>query len=317
MLKKLFSCIFRIFNKQTFNKTYAPITKTPKLTYDNKKSEKIIPEGEKMELLFIMITHWNNHWRNEQITYYSKNLIYNPKNVDLLTISKPVKTLFIKVNQNFEFERAWEGVVLNLQEKNNRIQFKVEIQGEVDKSTINDIFGDLDLQPGWYIYASEGRNKLELTPPFFEKILSTTDWKEFENLGFILLKLLGINEIYQFPQENQAGLPDGVFKIRNLIVIFDFTLKKSYLDSKQQQINNYVSLLQKSEIRIYEKKVITLNNSDNRQVWIISRQDNKTIVNIGDIKVKEISVQTLFEVYKKRLLEIEGEENLVRLLSDL
>lgn len=309
MLKKIFSFFLSIFQKPLPTKTTKPpIYFNPTINPSNFGN---------IDYLSIMVTKLDGHWNDGKVAYYPKDYINSNSKIDPIKLREPVKTLFIKVNNNHDLEKAWEGSVSNLREKGNLIYFKVELKEEIKLSAIVELFRLDRFNPGWFIFELSHIEKNDLSPPFFEKILSTNNWKEFENQGYILLKLLGINEIYKFSMENQAGRPDGMFKIGNLVVIFDFTLNANFLESKEQQIANYVSLLQKSEIKVSEQIEIPVHSSNNRQVWIISKQRTQTLKNIGGIKVKEISVETLIDVYEKRLQEIEGEENLVRLLSEL
>ena len=64
----------------------------------------------------------------------------------------------------------------------------------------------------------------ELSPAFFNKLLSTHDWKEFERYTYYLLKLLGVQTAYKFLDEPQAGKAYGFFKFGILAVIYDCTL---------------------------------------------------------------------------------------------
>ncbi|OCG21427.1 hypothetical protein [Gilliamella sp. App4-10] len=49
----------------------------------------------------------------------------------------------------------------------------------------------------------------------------------FEDAVFDLLKVTGLNKIFQFDRDNQAGKADGFFIIENLAVMYDCTLQKT------------------------------------------------------------------------------------------
>ncbi|OQY28021.1 MAG: hypothetical protein B6244_08760 [Candidatus Cloacimonetes bacterium 4572_55] len=53
----------------------------------------------------------------------------------------------------------------------------------------------------------------DLVPAFFHKLLSTHNWREFEEYTYYLLKILGIQTAYNFLDERQAGKADGFFKL--------------------------------------------------------------------------------------------------------
>ncbi|MGK7943603.1 MAG: hypothetical protein AB4058_03960, partial [Microcystaceae cyanobacterium] len=84
----------------------------------------------------------------------------------------------------------------------------------------------------------------ELVPAFFNTLMTTNNWQEFEKNTYYLLKLLGIPIIYNFFNERQAGKADGFFKVGNLAVIYDCTLDQmNFEQNKSEQINNYCNCL--------------------------------------------------------------------------
>ena len=74
---------------------------------------------------------------------------------------------------------------------------------------------------------------------FLDRIETVSDPFEFEDLVFNLLRLIGINKIYQYDSNNAAGRADGVFISGNLAVIYDCTLSTKFEENKKDQIFNY------------------------------------------------------------------------------
>lgn len=70
----------------------------------------------------------------------------------------------------------------------------------------------------------------ELQPDFFGKLIATENWQEFEKYTYYLLKLVGIQTVYNFWGERQAGKADGFFKIGNLAVLYDCTLRSGEIE---------------------------------------------------------------------------------------
>ncbi|NEQ95995.1 MAG: hypothetical protein F6K30_04600 [Cyanothece sp. SIO2G6] len=141
----------------------------------------------------------------------------------------------------------------------------------------------------------------DLAPAFFQKLLSTRDWQEFEYYTYYLLKLLGIALAYTFLNQRQAGRADGFFKIGNLAVIYDCTLSNSDVEShKSEQINNYCNRLKQGIIEI--SKTATEEFYDHhKQVWIITQNKTRSIKVVNSIEVKEIAVQDIMSLYQDRL----------------
>ncbi|MGI0483610.1 hypothetical protein ACN4EE_22865 [Geminocystis sp. CENA526] len=156
----------------------------------------------------------------------------------------------------------------------------------------------------------ENNNSLDLNPPFFCKLVSTQNWQEFEKYTYSLLKLLGINKIYSFLGQIQAGKADGFFKIGNLAVIYDCTLRISNIEqNKYEQINNYCNQLEQGSIHISDKIKEEFINY-NKQVWIITQGTSKHIKTINNIKIKEVSVKDLIKIYEEYLTNIDNYDSL-------
>lgn len=119
--------------------------------------------------------------------------------------------------------------------------------------------------------------------------------------------MLGINRIYWYREKkNQAGKADGIFKIDNLVVIYDCTLKDEWREKKKKQIENYAKQVAEEKYVIDEiNEEIEIGNS-NREVWIITRKHDKEIKPTKEEKgkrifIKEISINTLVNLYYERL----------------
>lgn len=53
----------------------------------------------------------------------------------------------------------------------------------------------------------------------------------------------------------------------------------------------------------------------NKQVWIIPRERSRSIGEIHEVKIKEVSIQRLIEIYRRRMEENLEEENLEKELT--
>ena len=141
-----------------------------------------------------------------------------------------------------------------------------------------------------------------LFPPFFQQLLSTDNWEQFERYTHYLLKLLGIQNAYAFLNQNQAGKADGFFTIGNLAVLYDCTLAASQIEErKRDQIVNYCNLLSGGRIEINPDVIEEFHQYHQRQVWIITRNKTQLLRSVNRIEVKEVAVQTLIALYENRL----------------
>ncbi|OCG22634.1 hypothetical protein A9G11_06955 [Gilliamella sp. wkB108] len=145
-----------------------------------------------------------------------------------------------------------------------------------------------------------------------QQIKYINDSIAFEDSVFNLLKVIGLNKIFQFDRDNQAGKADGFFIIENLAVMYDCTLQRDYESFKEEQIENYINKLsQKAQLTFNTKKsdggitpkTIPLTGKS-KQVWIITKGESKELSDFDNVKVKEISIYDLCEIYKKRLSDI-------------
>lgn len=148
----------------------------------------------------------------------------------------------------------------------------------------------------------------ELVPTFFQRVTITHNWQEFEEYTHYVLKLLGIQTVYHFLGERQAGRADGFFKLGNLAVIYDCTLDKGDIEkNKSDQITNYCNRLQQGSITISDTTTEEFHQY-HKQVWIITQKDTRQIRNINGIVVKEICINDLMNLYRERLTSSMNEQ---------
>ncbi|HXS35326.1 MAG TPA: hypothetical protein VN721_01385 [Flavipsychrobacter sp.] len=153
-------------------------------------------------------------------------------------------------------------------------------------------------------------------PPFFSAMASC-DWTLFEDYTFMLLRLLGIHELHRFPQTDNRGKADGFFKLGSLSVLYDATLESNFERVKSAQLENFIHQLKNDNIKINEKIVYTIKDTD-RQVWIITRGNVIRSLKMHDqIEIKEIPYTKLIEIYNNRLREELQTLQLSRLLKEL
>ncbi|PQJ95961.1 hypothetical protein [Chromatium okenii] len=142
----------------------------------------------------------------------------------------------------------------------------------------------------------------EFQPGFFEKLLVTNNWREFEEYTYYLLKLIGIQNVYHFLGERQAGRADGFLKTGNLAILYDCTLRSGQVDAdKHEQINNYCAQLQRGVMDISENVKEELYHHK-KQVWIITKGTTRLIKTINTVEVKEINIVDIIAIYQERLL---------------
>jgi hypothetical protein len=268
-----------------------------------------------------MVTSWESHWDciAGDKTYYDVTRLTNK---DVLNhIQNDTETIFIKRFQGSAV-KAWVGKVNNFVRIGNKQFFNVKIDKEIAVPTFAN-----DFIQGWYLLSDEQYNAsinqpviirvpniktnfihdttslndlLEL--PLFEILRTTNNPTEFENLTHLLLKLIGIFNIYKYPQSDQAARPDGFFKFKNLVVLYDCTLRDNYIQKKSDQISRFCDQLLTGSIS-YQN--IQLNVGESlKQVWIITK---KPICNlfkeINAVKVKEITIEKIINLYRRRMNE--------------
>jgi len=271
--------------------------------------------GMEWNFKYVMVTHWDGHWdalpNNE--THYTKKMIRFELKADKLLDRAP--TLFVKLNKETKKpEKAWIGYVYGFKDEDNKVHFKVHIEKSISLKDIPQHY--LSLKEGWYL-----EEKVEpiippefaLYPPFFYSMLTTSDWKGFENFTFWLLKLIGIHKLHRF--EKQRGRADGFFIFGNLAVIYDCTLEGEFDTTKRQQIENYCLQLKSGRLE-HEKTFYDVSHCQ-KQVWIITRGALRIIKQIDDISIKEVPVQELIKIYKTRIKEDIGEKELEKALISI
>ena len=262
------------------------------------------------QITYIMVANWNNHWdklRNDSSIFTTG---YIKDNLADGSWPSEAVTLFIKQNKENQFEKSWIGKTTNFRSDitvngNSGIRFDVQELEEIECPT-----SCKEYEIGWHL------NKIPFLVPYFFFQIEDSEWLQFEEYSFQLLRLLGIHEIRKFPQSDNRGKADGFFKLNVLSVLYDVTLEDNFEDSKATQIDNYISQLKGDKIRIGHQ-VYTIHDTT-RQVWIITKGTHvRSIKREDHIKVKEVPYSKLIEIYTKRLTNDIGLEELEALLKDL
>lgn len=254
------------------------------------------------------------------------------------------KCIFAIKNERRKIKKLYVGIIQNIISKEdvNNIYCNIFIENEIE---LEDKFNKYD---GWNILpdkdfvfniknklntviANESQenfpqetksfqeltiaNEIHLLPAFFEEITKTTDFNRFEELTYLLLKLIGINDLIKINPKNAAGRPDGFFRVGNFAVIYDATLKGNYLAFKEIQIKGYLESL-KDEIFAYDDEEFEFPNFK-KAVWIITRGENKVHRNASGIKIKEVCIKSLITLHSDRLKYNWSEEKLEEKLLNI
>lgn len=261
---------------------------------------------------YIMVTNWENHWDNlkNNKTQYRLGMLKSGLDPDAVGLHENIETIFIKLKKGEKtFEKAWVGRTSNFRKGKNSIEFQVNVEREIicPQEYAN-------LSEGWYVNSAD---KVDLLPSFMKKIETIRNWHEFENSVYMLLKSIGIHNIYKFDQSDQKGKADGYFFFGNLSVLYDCTLDLNFENSKCVQISNFCAQLKKDTIEIKNKKISIRQHK--KAVWIITQNKTSRIMEqVDEIKIKEIAVKDLINLHVRRIsteLDSEAlEEALINLI---
>ena len=273
-----------------------------------------------MILKYIMVTGFEGHWdripNNE--TSYPYRMLKGDTSGEVLLNGTP--TIFVKVDQSGLPIKAWNGRVEEIREAGSHIKFRVVLDSPIDNPGQYS-----NLQKGWYIERVEANAESEqltsqvsdLQPPFFNDLLHTENWSDFEDYTYYLLRLLGIHAVYKIDRRRQRGKADGFFKFKGLAVIYDCTLEQEQREeNKSQQIYNYCKQLETGMIELDGKVTETFSDHE-KQVWLITRDNSKIIRRMNDIAVKEVNIVELIDVYEYRLRKMMTERDLEKRLMNI
>jgi cold shock CspA family protein len=219
-------------------------------------------------------------------------------------------------NNQFTKLREWDKVSFRITKKDglrfaNEITLLSQRDQHFEKNTTLEIVNNNHIiYPNNYITKQINSChdfKLNLIE-YINSLIITDNTNEFEDSVFLLLRLIGINALYQYDKKNQAGKADGFFIIANLAVMYDCTLRSSFQEHKKDQIENYVNKMEGSQLsfdlRISDGKSRQKNlkiDGKSKQVWIITKNSSREITDYGNIKVKEVSVHNLVSLLKSKL----------------
>lgn len=251
-----------------------------------------------------MVTSFERHWNNilGNRTYYTRPMFRNGMSEN--KIKGGTGALFIKLKKGGSgaIEGCWIGKVFDFEKINrggkDRFYFVVKIEKEIQCPAKY-----LDYTEGWY--PDEGFNESEevekiLDPKFFYELKTTLNWQQFEKYTYYLLRCLGIHTTHRFGLRKQRGKADGFFKFSNLAVLYDCTLEDDFEANKSTQIDNFCDQLQKGKIE-YNSKSVGIK-ACTKNVWIITRTSQTRIIKeIDEVVVKEVPINKLIDLYRRRL----------------
>lgn len=269
---------------------------------------------------YVMVTHLDDHWdklKDNEASYLASHL-KNGLRVEHVIGATSVPTIFVKKRKGtYEFENAWRGTVSNVRANGSKICFRVNLTTALEDPT-----SYRDKKVGWYSEPASLAEEQPVTsdatrncllPPFFQELVTTRDPARFEELCFLLIRLLGIHKAYRWPPKNQAGRADGVFEIGSLVVLYDCSLRED-LEFKEQQIQNYVDQLSHDSIALNPGHLLPIPDHCHKQVWLIARGSLRQILRRGDIAVRRVSPSWLIDIYLKRLTTTMDEKELADFL---
>ena len=225
-------------------------------------------------------------------------------------------TIFVQRNRDTNaIKGCWEGTVHDFvfkkdEKSRDAVKFAYTLGKEItsppEYATIS---------AGWHVIEEASAPQRRFAPPFIDDLIGTNDWQEFETYVSWLLKLLGIHNLFLFDKKNQAGRPDGFFKLGRWAVIYDATLNSDFIPSKNEQINNYCSQLKTGFIE-YDGGIVDIRGSE-KQVWLITKGKTHIVRKVDDITVREVSIQDLVDISEKRIIDNLDEDELSYALKSL
>ncbi|MFN9838135.1 MAG: hypothetical protein ACK56L_18905 [Pseudanabaena sp.] len=214
----------------------------------------------------------------------------------------------IKLNTRVTFiVQNYQSTINNIDKKAKSIKFIESKKEKIDvPDTVDTVLDTSEIEETLSVFNTEilKINLLNL----LKKTEKVRDHAEFEDLVFVLLRLLGIHKLYQYKRTNAAGRADGFFIVGNLSVIYDCTLRQDFSEYKVDQIKNYIHQISKDIFTVIKKNNIQydIKLTENRQVWIITneistKRKSRALRNFNKIWIKEVSVQSLIRLFAKRL----------------
>jgi len=145
-------------------------------------------------------------------------------------------------------------------------------------------------------------NRTETTKVFVNNLIGIKKGETFEDYCAIVLNLLGVEELYQYPRDKQAGRADGIIKAVGLDILYDCTLREDFENYKEMQIDNYVRQINQNTIKV-EKVSVSLG-SPKKQVWIITKgekSETRSLEEKEKVKIKEINIEDLIELLSLKI----------------
>jgi hypothetical protein len=270
---------------------------------------------------YIMVTDFEDHWEGlvekRKGTSFSKSLI-EPLIFRSKFPEEPVATLFIKKQAN-KITGSWVGECSEFKWGRNKNEMKLirfNVSG-LQSIVLPKEFRNHKI--GWHVNKRHHSANEHLRPLFLKEMEHTEEWIVFELYCHYLFKLIGINTMHPFPIIQNKGKADGEFILNDLYVLYDATLNAGFMESKEEQIEKYITKMRHKRTVTIGKQQYPLQGIQ-KQIWIITRGNEvihiKPRINTSII-VKEVPFHKLEAIYYKRLHEEINETGLCNLLKNL
>lgn len=271
--------------------------------------------------MYLLVTDRTGHWDKVSRPSYPQRMIQ----VDHGKPKSGTEAIFIKIDNREDRrpEAGWKGRVEAIEppEKGSGlIYFKPGLTAELEPEEYGKYRGR---DAGWYevpdVSAPGNDGERLLLPHLFTELAGVKDHAQFEDLTYHALRLLGIHRSHQFPRDQQDGKGDGLFRFKNVLVVYDCTLRGEYGRKKWQQIKIYRNQLRTGDLKTPAGDDVETRPDDHRRVWIITKGDSVVSERLGgeEVPVREVTVEDLRRLYMRRLLSSLDEEALEHELSML
>ncbi len=265
------------------------------------------------DVQFIMVSHYT--WSEKKRSLYQVGFI---DELVFALLEDSVPTLFICIPNNKGTIESWTGRcryfkwgVNNFGNERN-IQFKI-----TDLKTSDTPQEFTEYKVGWYV--NKPNYPMTHLPHYLSKIQKTNDWWLFEKYCHYLLKLIDVNNIEPVPlHKSNRGKPDGYFITNDLFVWYDATCQNEFMKVKKDQLADYIAKVEELLTFTIAGKPFDLTGMK-KQIWIITQRNQKygTLYTSDLLIAKEVPIQMLIDIYKKRQCEDMNEDYLCELLKNI
>lgn len=262
---------------------------------------------------YVFVTEWTGLWIGNTKSSYPEGMLYDGIKITNLLNLVGKNVVFVKIDKDSrEVQAVHEGRIAKVELQDKKVYFEYDALQLIPSDKYLEFNkSGCYLNPNNYSPTREDNEYQKRR----DTLLQLTKHEIFEDSVHKLMYQFHV-DLRIIPRNDQAGKSDGFFKLSNLNVFYDATLRENFEISKDEQMYNFLCHLKRGYFD-FRKERFTFDSESDKQVWIITKDCDKHIRTEDGIKIRAVSVTHLCNLLERFNEHFLNNEEQFKFLSNL